>query len=272
MSQAIVLSERDEQVLDELYKWKILTSRQIHKLINPSLHIRSIRKRLARLTNLGLVEKYQQAYSQAYWWITHSGAEAIHKPINKISSRALTGMKNGHHLRVTEIGLHLHFTAQSNGHVLDQWETEQQHKYANKKHFTADAVFTYDTPNQTFIKILELDRGTEGLRTLRKKILAYHAWTLHQPEEGIYLWQTQYPGQHPPLLLFIFDCPNPKQRIKKLAQWTQHDNIWKNLDVTAVSLQDFKTDCLNKLVGYRLPTLQPTSVVPVDNMMKGKAA
>ena len=75
--------------------------------------------------------------------------------------------------------------------------------------------------------------------------------------------------------MFIFDCRASEQRIRKLAQWTNGDNIWENLHITAVPLKEFIVKGLSEPVGFRLPILQPESTIPINNKMMieiGKAA
>ncbi len=264
------LTDNQVKILETIRQWHLLTTTQLNQLVNPHTTTRNTGIALSRLRKHHLVDRQCQQFGHAYWSLTDEALRQLGHPTKRSAKRIrVSSTQFRHHKAVTEIGIHLHQQATQNGHKLDDWQLEHPHPYTNKRYLAADAIFTYDTDQESYIGIIELDRGTEGLRTLRDKITAYQQWAEYQPttnhKRQQHQWKQQYPGTTPPALTFVFDCPKPERRIEKLTEWVNQIETPRTIQVLAIPKQTLLNSDPFKPNATDLSTTKPAPLLLTRN-------
>lgn len=223
--------------MDVLYQHRLVSTRQLHRLITPH-HSRAeyLRRQLHQIRTAGMADyaaRRLHGQSDLLWWLTHKGATAVEatglltaRPY-RMSAEAAAGPLQEHTLATVETGLAFTEWARTLGHECGplDWSPEVAHPYRDDtrpgEDFTLipDAVLHYvhTTPAQRTLLTLfiEVDRTQMTVARLAQKLHAYAAYQGHTPQltasrgartvhrtSTVPAWRSRYPT-FPRLLLVL---------------------------------------------------------------------
>ncbi|MGW5355274.1 replication-relaxation family protein [Streptomyces sp. NPDC004031] len=231
------LSRLAEDVVPVLYQHRLMTTRQLHHLLQP--HVTTpvyLRRELARLRALGLADFTLRnrggGQGEHAWYCTAAGADVaeaggeVTVRVFRMTEQAAASQLQEHTLAVNDTGLAFVRAARIAGHgcgPLD-WEPELSHRYRDGESRTGDdaflipdAVLRYDHRGPggraTFLTLfLEIDRATMSPVRLLDKLRAYGRYQSYipaatgrpgaRPASTTEAWKSRY-GVFPPVL-FVF--------------------------------------------------------------------
>ena len=256
------LSRHEKEIVAGLYLHRLVTTHQIHQMLDPDKHIRATQYRLRRLEQRGLVAHVigEMPGKQFRWFLTGLGAEMAELggdvTIRKfrMDLHRATSAHADHLMAANDLGVVLTQAARQHGDQFDhrRWHHEIAHRYgrSTNEQLSADAVVIYDVYGPGGVtserRFIEIDRGTEPVHTLVDKVYAYKLYARWEPSrkdsEGHLAklaWKRIYPTF--PGVVFVFVDMTPAQakaRSTELAHWCAADNrlAGTQIDVAATTL------------------------------------
>lgn len=205
---------------------------------------------------MGLVERVRNSqYSEYTYYLTSAGEEYVERPSGvPVANRRTVEGTHGDHLKAV-VDLGSFFAVASDGWRKDRFTyrnylQEQTLKYGPKDELKVDAVLTYEEISnsrlRTHTRLIEIDRDTEPVTTLFKKVSNYVQWACFEPKRTAsrlplpaMQWQRDFPGmRHPPRIVFVFDCPVDigLRRVAHLAAMLAGTNGWDRIVRIDVSM------------------------------------
>jgi hypothetical protein len=188
MRLASHLTERDRQIALDCFDHRVLTTSQIKRL-----HFTDTRTAVARLNvlyRLRVLDRFRPSLPRGrgtapYHWILDEGGALIvaaSKDVERaklgwqhaVAVSVATSPKLTHHLEVNEFVVRLAVEAQAAGGGLTYWYGERWLHRAFAGRLLPDSYAALSFPDRPALHMLvELDRGTETLETLRLKAERY---------------------------------------------------------------------------------------------------
>lgn len=238
-----------EQLLPVLYRHRLMTTGQLHRLLQPHVvHPTYLRRQLTRLRERGLVDAVVRnrggGQGQQAWYCTPAGADVVEaareltaRPYRMTEHNASSQLQE-HTLAVNDTGIAFVEAARAAGHdcgPLD-WEPEVAHRFRDGEaradddaFLTPDAVLSYvqrNGPRATAITyFLEIDRATEGPAQLADKLRAYARYQTYiptapvasraRPDAGGEAWRGRYATF--PLVLFVLTGATEAAMMRRAA-------------------------------------------------------
>ncbi|MFI1177560.1 replication-relaxation family protein [Streptomyces melanogenes] len=233
------LGQIAQQAAQVLYQHRLVSTRQMHRLITPH-HTRTeyLRRQLHTLRGAGLAETVGRRVSgqtELLWWLTEKGAQSVEavgllppRPY-RMSPEAALGPLQEHTLAAVETGLAFVDHARRLGHECGplDWSPETAHYYRDEARpgedlsLIPDAVLNYvhtdsRAKQRTLLTFfLEVDRTQMTIARLAQKLHAYAAYQTYIPQPpasrrataarrapGTPAWRSRYPV-YPRLLLVL---------------------------------------------------------------------
>ena len=191
-------------VLESLYQHRLLSTRQIHQMHTPTSGLRWTRTILAGLRRHELVDLVRVADGDgSVYFLTTRGAQAVESITKRTRARRklvtaddAAGPLRAHTLAVNETGIAFMQAARERkdeefGALA--WEHEVAHPLGNREWLKADALLTYQqyAPKGELLfhdRLLELDRASEPVEKLAKKLASYARLYHYTPSA----WRTRY--------------------------------------------------------------------------------
>jgi Replication-relaxation len=182
------LTERDRQIALDCYEHHVFTTEQLQRLHFSGL--RTARTRLQILYTLRVLDRFRPPWrrregSTPHHWILDEAGAHIVAELHGIERRelrwrhstalALAGsVKLRHHLQVNEFFVLLAHEAAAAGGALVEWYGERTTHGLFNGTIVPDGYGVVSLPGEASLHILlELDRATEPLGSLREKALRY---------------------------------------------------------------------------------------------------
>lgn len=182
------LTERDRQIALDCFDHRVLTTSQIKRLCFTDT--RTTVARLDVLYRLRVLDRFRPSLPRGrgtapYHWILDEGGALIvatHKDVERsklgwqhtVAMSVATSPKLPHHVEVNEFVVRLAVEAQAAGGMLTHWHGERWLHDAFDGMLLPDTYAALDFPGRPGLHMLvELDRGTETLATLRDKAKRY---------------------------------------------------------------------------------------------------
>lgn len=204
-------TERDKQVVEAVYLYRVLTQSQIERLIFTEVHPSTAQRRLLRLYHNGylarqfLLVRGGMMSSPILYLLDEKGAQFLTRALgydNVLWKRANNAVGNDfleHTLAVNEFRVLTTLACRQGGYPLLHWQTESDLKKEYDRVLVTsfgqrprqvsvipDSVFVIDTPRPAektkAYFALELDRGTETTKRFKLKVQAYLSWL----DSGLY--------------------------------------------------------------------------------------
>lgn len=201
------LGQVAQQAAQVLYQHRLVSTRQLHRLITPH-HTRSeyLRRQLHTLREAGLAEtvgRRRSGQTDLLWWLTEKGATAVEsagllpqRPY-RMSPEAALGPLQDHTLATVETGLAMVEWARRLGHECGplDWSPETAHHYRDEARpgedlaLIPDAVLNYvhtDAEQRTrtlLTYFVEVDRTQMTIARLAQKLHAYAAYRTYTPTQ-----------------------------------------------------------------------------------------
>jgi hypothetical protein len=189
------LTERDRQIALDCFDHHVLTTSQIKRL-----HFTDTRTTVARLDvlyRLRVLDRFRPSLPRGrgtapYHWILDEGGACIvaaDKDVERsklgwqhaVAVSVATSPKLTHHLEVNEFVVRLAVEAQSAGGALSYWYGERWLHRAFAGTLIPDSYAALGFRDRAALHMLvELDRGTETLETLRLKAARYEQTIVYQ--------------------------------------------------------------------------------------------
>ena len=223
------LSRLAQEVLPVLYQHRLLTTRQLHQLLQPATkHAVYLRRQMAVLRERGLAASTVRnlgGQGELVWYCTPAGCEVVEaagevtRRAFRMSEEAAANQLQEHTLAVNDTGIAFVDAARRHGHDCSpwDWEPEQAHRYRDGDSYVIpDAVLSYVHQaagrRRMLTFFLELDRATENPVRLAGKLRNYARYLdyvpLPAPGRGrptsrthAQAWRDRYPAF--PRLLFV---------------------------------------------------------------------
>lgn len=244
----MILTDRDERVLDVLYHFSFLTREQIELLLfSPERGQRHLtktsicRKRLKLLYQHGFVERLPVPLSSGQlgflpvYRLTKRGFVEVAAVDDTLRTESLTKSMElswkrlsdkvslfflEHTLRTNDVRVAFILAAQARGYQIETWLNESELKADHAQDYAyvgdlkvaivPDAYFVLNLGNRRAHFFLELDRGTMTLRRWKTRVRAYQAYI----DSGKY--QKRYQTQS----LRILTVTTTQARLESLKQAT----------------------------------------------------
>ncbi|NUS15654.1 MAG: replication-relaxation family protein [Streptomyces sp.] len=244
------LTQLAEQLVLVLYQHRLMTTSQLHRLLQP--HVTTpvyLRRQLARLRERGLVGSTLRnrggGQGELAWYCTPGGAEIaeasgqVRVRAYRMTEQAAASQLQEHTLAVTETALAFIAAARLAGHECGplDWEPELAHRcrdgegrIGNEAWLVPDAVLHYvhrTKTRSTFLTyFLELDRATMHPERLRDKLSAYARYQTYVPATAggrgrsgpaptTEAWRSRY-SVFPPVL-FVLTGASPTALARRTA-------------------------------------------------------
>lgn len=178
----IILTTRDRQILNALLKTpldvrQLLAMSQTFDL--PFSHDRLVRRRMQKLTESGLVSRYQYATFDAgslnYYKLTRLGYRVVQQADTKLPSRAFFGEVSfalqEHTRALADFVVRLHISAMHNQVGLSAFYRENQLQLSiGNRSLQPDAAFQLQLlDGRTLNFLVEVDCGNEPLRATKQR-------------------------------------------------------------------------------------------------------
>ncbi|QES51962.1 hypothetical protein DEJ50_33170 [Streptomyces venezuelae] len=231
------LGQIAQQAAQVLYQHRLVSTRQLHRLITPH-HTRTeyLRRQLHTLREAGFAEavgRRSTGQSELLWWLTEKGAQAVEavgllQPrAYRMSPEAALGPLQEHTHAVIETGTAIVEHARRLGHECGplDWSPETAHYYRDESRpgqelcLIPDAVLNYihtEGKQRTLLTFfIEVDRTQMTIARLAQKLHAYAAYYEYVPQSHtgkntpgqrrhatIPAWRHRYPV-FPRLLLIL---------------------------------------------------------------------
>lgn len=195
----MVLRERDLDVIEDVYRFRVLTQKQIQMLHFPSKE--TAQYRLERLYDNGFLERkflpvvMGEGRSPTLYILDRLGAETLRTERGYDDIKWYSTSKDfsteflAHTIAINEVMVAVRLACRQSGFELEEWLTENEIKadYDRVTVKTAtgrreqvaivpDAVFSILAHNRRHRCLLELDRGTMEIDRFKNKIRAYIAY------------------------------------------------------------------------------------------------
>ncbi|ESP95681.1 replication-relaxation family protein [Streptomyces albidoflavus] len=201
------LGQVAQQAAQVLYQHRLVSTRQLHRLITPH-HTRSehLRRQLHTLREAGLAEtvgRRRSGQTDLLWWLTEKGATAVEsagllpqRPY-RMSPEAALGRLQDHTLATVETGLAMVGWARRLAHECGplDWSPETAHHYRDEARpgedlaLIPDAVLDYvhtDAEQHTrtlLTYFAEVDRTQMTIARLAQKLHAYATYRTYTPTQ-----------------------------------------------------------------------------------------
>ncbi|MBY8889228.1 replication-relaxation family protein [Streptomyces sp. PTM05] len=220
-----------QDALPVLYQHRLLTTRQLHRLLQPQAnHAVYLRRQLSRLRERGLAAatvRHRGGQGELVWYCTPTGSEIVEAAgevtprAYRMTEAAAANQLQEHTLAVNDTGISFVEAARRYGHdcgPLD-WHPERAHRFrdgtGDDAFLIPDAVLSYvhdtDGRRRMLTYFLEIDRATESPLKLAAKVRAYARYLdyIPLPPPGRRpagrgtgeAWRERYPAF--PRLLFV---------------------------------------------------------------------
>ncbi|GAA1923778.1 replication-relaxation family protein [Streptantibioticus ferralitis] len=197
------LSPLAAEVLPVLYQHRLLSLRQLHRLL--TAHRKRpeyLRTQLARLRELGLATatvRHRSGQGELLWYVTGLGAEVVEASgevavrTHRMSDQAAASLLQEHTLAVNDVGVAFVEAARRLGHECGplDWEPERAHRvrdgdrHGDDAVVIADAVLSYIHQHADRRRVLtyfiEVDRHTETVVRLASKLRGYARYLTYIP-------------------------------------------------------------------------------------------
>ncbi|MFJ5680312.1 replication-relaxation family protein [Streptomyces sp. NPDC093097] len=234
-----------QHALTALYQHRLVSTRQLHRMITPH-HTRSeyLRRQLQLLRADGLVDcvnRRRRGQTELLWWVTQDGADAVEatgllpKRPYRMNRHAAAGPLQEHTLANVETGLAFLTHAARFGHECGplDWTPEVAHYYRADDRpgedlaLIPDAVLHYvhagtDQQRTLLTLFLEIDRAQMTVGRLANKLHAYAAYHAYAPQplargarrttKPQLAWRSRYPVYPRTLLILTGATPAQLQR------------------------------------------------------------
>lgn len=258
-----------QQAAHVLYQHRLVSTRQLHRLITPN-HTRAeyLRRQLHTLRNAGLAENVGRrttGQTELLWWLTEKGAGAVESTCllpqrpYRMSPAAALGPLQEHTLATVETGLAFVDWARRLGHECGplDWAPETAHHYRDDTRpgtdvsLVPDAVLNYvhtdpQAKTRTLLTFfIEVDRTQMTIARLAQKLHAYAAYQAYTPPRAARstntgrrtntpAWRHRYPA-FPRLLLVLTGAPEKRlaTRIADLRCLAANDPTLTNTTLRA---------------------------------------
>lgn len=173
---------------------RIITASQLHRLTG--IDAGHIRRTLARLQRQRIVASRPASAGRTLLWY----------PRTEAGRRHAHGQNVAHTLRLNDAGLAFVAAARARGHECGPlaW-----HHEVHLEKVTADADLEYHDDHGPILRFIELDRGTETVGFLRRKVGDY----AEMAKSGT--WRARYETL-PHLIVVFADCANPGRRMAQV--------------------------------------------------------
>lgn len=168
----------DRLALAVLAQYRMATTGQMHVLLAPGVRVEQTRRRLAKLSAEGLVDRVTlpQAGRTRCWFLTSYGAQIASEwpelrgwqPTRTASDRTAARLRAGHALAVTETGLAFVRDARERGDICQplDWIPEVYHSLGGGEAVIPDALLYYrksageEDEGSMLRAFVEVDRAT----------------------------------------------------------------------------------------------------------------
>ncbi|MCM2424161.1 replication-relaxation family protein [Streptomyces sp. RKAG293] len=252
MPPAHSLSRLAEELLPVLYQHRLMTTSQLHQLMQPhTAHAVYVRRQLNRLRELQLVEttlRRRGGRGELAWYCTGLGAEVVEasgevRPrSHRLTEQTAAFQLQEHTLAVNATGLAFVAAARAAGHECGplDWEPELAHRLrdgdsriGDEAFLVPDAVLSYIHRQHSTRTIanffLEIDRATMTPDRLVDKLRAYARYQSYHPTPivtgrprtgsgtpgGGAAWRNRYPVF--PRVLFVLAGAPPAALDRRIA-------------------------------------------------------
>lgn len=189
------LTDRDRAVVKAVNDFRVMRQDQVQRLLFPSRN--TAQDRLRRLWEHGYLKRLWLPStggiqtSPILYALDRRGADLLKREFGYDQSRLRWSPRKApshtfleHTLGLSEIRLGVHLACQPDDYALGEWQDEKGIKadfdrVQVSRQWVAvvpDAYFVVAVPQGNLHFFLEYDRGSETLRTFRKKVAAYHAY------------------------------------------------------------------------------------------------
>ncbi|MEU6363186.1 MULTISPECIES: replication-relaxation family protein [Streptomyces] len=301
------LGQVAQQAAQVLYQHRLVSTRQLHRLITPH-HTRSeyLRRQLHTLREAGLAEtvgRRRSGQTDLLWWLTEKGATAVEsagllpqRPY-RMSPEAALGPLQDHTLATVETGLAMVEWARHLGHECGplDWSPETAHHYRDEARpgedlaLIPDAVLNYvhtDAEQRTrtlLTYFVEVDRTQMTIARLAQKLHAYAAYRTYTPTQPgprgartprrphTEAWRSRYPA-FPRLLIVLTGAAESRldRRAADLRSLAASDPALQHTDLRAGITTLTKLQDLGPAAPIFLPALGPAE--PCDAWLRPPAA
>ncbi|MGW2016853.1 replication-relaxation family protein [Streptomyces sp. NPDC001927] len=258
-----------QQAAQVLYQHRLVSTRQLHRLITPH-HTRTeyLRRQLHTLREAGyagVVGRRATGQTELLWWLTEKGAHAVEavgllqqRPY-RMSPEAALGPLQEHTLAVVDTGAAFVEHARHLSHECEplDWSPEIAHYYRDESRpgeelsLVPDAVLNYvhtQGKQRTLLTFfIEVDRTQMTIARLAQKLHAYAAYNTYAPQpqgaraprgtrrqSTAQAWRSRYPA-YPRLLLILTGAPEERlaRRIADLRSLAASDPTLTNTGLRA---------------------------------------
>jgi hypothetical protein len=240
------LSPMAQQLLPVLYRHRLLSTRQLHQLLQPhATSSRYLRRLLGRLRSAGLVEATERRVpgnSELLWYTTALGCEVVEAGgevvprAYRMSEQAAAGQLQEHTLAVNDTGLAFVTHARRLGDECGplDWDPELAHRVrdgdtrlGDEAFLIPDAVLRYihttgtDGSERMLLTFFaEIDRATMSVADLTAKLARYARYHSYIPQPPVHgrnrtvrtatreAWRDRYPA-FPRILIILTGAPAP---------------------------------------------------------------
>lgn len=198
------LSRLAQEVLPVLYQHRLVSTSQLHELLQPHAQdARYLRRELGVLRREGMVGSVARRSSgqgELLSYVTALGAEVVEaggevtRRAFRMSEQAAAGQLQEHTLAVNDVGLAFVRTARREGHECGplDWEAELTHRVRDGEDRLADRAFVIPDAVLRYTHVagrqrslhtlfLEVDRATEHVSVLAAKLNAYARYQSYVP-------------------------------------------------------------------------------------------
>lgn len=198
------LSQLAEQLLPVLYQHRLVSTSQLHTLLQPhTREPRYLRRELGALRKRGLtaaIARRQAGRGELLSYVTGLGCEVVEaagevtRRAYRMSDQAAAGQLQKHTLAVNDVGVAFVEAARRHGHECGplDWTPELAHRMrdgedrlSDRALLVPDAVLHYthaqDRRRRLLTFFIELDRATEPVATLAAKVAAYSRYHRYVP-------------------------------------------------------------------------------------------
>jgi hypothetical protein len=239
------LTQLAQDALPILYQHRLLTTGQLHRLLQP--HARYpvyMRRQLSRLRERGLAAstvRHRGGQGELVWYATPTGCEVVEAAgevtprAYRMSDAAAANQLQEHTLAVNDTGICFVQAARRHAHdcgPLD-WEPERAHRFrdgdraGDEAYVIPDAVLSYIHQHHVLTYFLEIDRATESPLKLAGKLRNYARYLdyvpLPPPGRGRRAgtatsgeaWRDRYPAF--PLILIVLTGAPPAVLARRTA-------------------------------------------------------
>ena len=195
-----IITGRDNEILESLDRFP-LTPAQLYKLSEtfamPFGDVHAVRRRLRKLASAGLVKAFPYAVasfgsSPAYYQLTRAGYRLIHGPDAELPKRryfdAIGQARHPHTWSLADLLVHLFVVTHRMDGVVRHFTRENSVSIKTSTiTLRPDAGFQIDLNGQAFNFVVELDNGSERVRSrldvesIERKIRGYDAHSASLP-------------------------------------------------------------------------------------------